>query len=327
MRIVTPDDFIDIYHKATQRGLQFIMSKLNPSSLSRTKSAFSDSAISSSNWWIVPKVKERWNYKITGSTDIDYETYTIDKYFLGQNNLRMLSIGSGICSHEMRFAESDVFSNITCIDIADNLLAQAEKIANEKNITNMEFVVGDIWKLPIEKESFDVIFFHSSLHHFDKISTFINDKIKEWLKPAGLLIINEYVGPNRLQFSKTQISNINKGLKIIPDRYRQRFQSKWLKNKFYGSGYMRMVVADPSECIESAEILPVIHAGFTVLEEKAYGGNLLMNILKDIAHNFLEDNPETNAVLDTLFDLEDKYLENHDSDFLFGVYQKKLSKI
>jgi len=291
--------------------------------MSRTKSAFSDSAISSANWWIVPEVRKRWNLKITGDINKDYENYTIDKYFSDRRNLKMLSIGSGVCSHELKFAASDVFSKITCVDIADNLLIQARRTAEENNLTNMEFLAVDIWKHEIDPASYDVIFFHSSLHHFDRISTFVHDKIKPWLAPRGLLIINEYVGPNRLQFPKEQIRYINKGLDLLPTKFKTRFKSSFSKNSFYGSGYLRMVIADPSECIESAKIIPQIHDDFDIIEEKAYGGNLLMNILKDIAHNFLEETEETKEKLRKLFDLEDEFLEKNPSDFLFGIYQKK----
>jgi ubiquinone/menaquinone biosynthesis C-methylase UbiE len=323
MALVTLDDFIDIYQKTAQRGVQFMLSKLNPNAISRTKSAFSDSAMSSANWWIIPAVKKRWNHKITGDEHIEYESYTLDKYFKDQKNLSMLSIGSGVCSHELKFATSDTFSKITCVDIADNMLRKAEQEARNKNLTNMEFLTVDIWKHKIDPASYDVVFFHSSLHHFDNIPSFISEKIKVWLKPGGKLIINEYVGPNRLQFPQIQKQYINKGLGLLTAKYKKRFKSNLSKNKFYGSGYLRMVIADPSECVASAAILPEIYKHFTVAEEKPYGGNLLMNILKDIAHNFVDETQETKVELKKIFDLEDAFLKSNPSDFIFGIYEKK----
>lgn len=324
MRLVTKDDFIDIYLKFVQRGSSFIFSKLNPNARSRTKSAFNDSSMQNSNWWIIPLIRERWNEKITGNRLLEYEAYTVNKYLSGQNDLRMLSIGSGVCSHELKFANYSNFREIICIDIAENLLNIAAEYAKEKGFTNIKFWEKDIYKVEFETNEFDMIMFHSSLHHFSNIQDLISGKIKKWLKPGGILLINEFVGQNRLQFQKDQIVGINSGLDLIPKKLKQRFKSNLIKNKFYGSGYIRMIIADPSECIESSNILPAIKNEFEIIEERSYGGNLLMNILKDISHNFINYHDDgVEQTLKKLFELEDEYLKDNKSDFIFGLYKKK----
>ena len=324
MSLITREDIIDIYQKTLQRGLYFIISKLNPNALSRTKSAFSDTAFNSSNWWIVPKVKERWNQKITSNKAVIYEQYVRDKYLQDKSNLSMLSIGSGMCSHEIEFAGYDSFSKVVCVDIADNLLKRAKEKADAKGLNNIEFHTNDIRKADYKKKEFDIILFHSSLHHFSQIENLISQHITKWLKPDGFLIINEYVGNNRLQYDKKQLQYINKGLQGIPTRLRNRYKTNLNKNRYYGSGYLRMVLADPSECVESANIIPVLHKFFDIVEEKPYGGNLLMSTLKDISHNFVDvHDQESQHVLQQLFDLEDDYLKEHTSDFLFGIYKMK----
>lgn len=324
MSLITREDIIDIYQKTLQRGLHFIISKLNPNALSRTKSAFNDTAFHSSNWWIIPKVKERWNQKITGDKAVIYEQYIRDKYLKDKSNLTMLSIGSGMCSHEIEFAGYDNFNRVVCLDIADNLLKRAKEKADAIGLSNIEFHTNDIRKANYNKDEFDVILFHSSLHHFSQIENLISQQVSEWLKADGLLIINEYVGNNRLQYHKQQIQYINKGLKLIPNQLRNRYKTNLTKNRYYGSGYLRMVLADPSECVESANIISVLHRYFEVVEEKPYGGNLLMSILKDISHNFVDTNDqESQDVLRLLFDLEDNFLKENTSDFLFGIYKMK----
>ena len=185
MRIITIDDFIDVYLKIIQRGGTFILSKLNPNGLARTKSAFSDSAIQSSNWWIIPVIRERWNEKITGNKAVEYEEYTVNKYLQGRKNLRMLSIGSGICSHELKFAQYNNFQEIICMDIADNLLQKAQKIAQQQQLENIQFLVQNIYKADFPPAEFDLILFHSSLHHFSNIENLLSNKVKNWLRPVS----------------------------------------------------------------------------------------------------------------------------------------------
>ena len=83
-----------------------------------------------------------------------------------------------------------------------------------------------------------------------------------------------------------------------------------------------MILADPSECIDSASILPAIHSNFHTIIEKSYGGNILMNVLKDISHHFIDLDSNKSRILDKLFSLEDEYLTKNTSDFIFGIYQK-----
>ena len=324
MRLVTSDDIIDVLAKGKQRGLRFLISKLTLNKLNRTKSAFDKSSISHSNWWIIPEVKERWNKLITGNPKVTYETFMMNGYLKNKKNLRLLSIGSGSCSHELELASYPNFEKIVCVDIADNRLKEAEKIAHSKGLQNISFICANALEYSFES-NFDIVFFHSSLHHFNHISNLIPHKIIPLLKSDGHLIINEYVGPTRIQHPKHQLQAINRGLKLIPTKFRERFKTGWIKKRYRGSGLIRMILADPSECIDSSSILPTIHTHFNTIAERPYGGNILMHVLKDISHHFLDMDSERKYILNSLFDFEDEYLQNQPSDFVFGIYQLKKS--
>ncbi len=83
-----------------------------------------------------------------------------------------------------------------------------------------------------------------------------------------------------------------------------------------------MIISDPSEAIELENILPEVRKRFSVIEEKAIGGNIIIFLLKDIAHHFIENNSDASQLLEKIFIYEDIFLENHPPDFLFGIYQK-----
>ncbi|HKK88438.1 MAG TPA: class I SAM-dependent methyltransferase [Saprospiraceae bacterium] len=322
-RLITRDDILDIYQKWRQRGLPFLLSKLNINANSRTKSAFDNSAEGRANWWMVPKVRRRWNEMITGDPTLIYESYVYQHYLNNRNDLKMLSVGSGVCSHELNFAKQGIFKEVICVDMAENLLQKASKTAHKEDLSAMQFVSESIYNLEFEKNRFDVILFHASLHHFPDIDHFLKEIIGPWLKPNGYIIINEYVGANRMQYPRHQITAINKGLQLIPDHLKIRQYSNLIKKQFRGPGWIRMIVADPSECVDSESILPALRTKFKVLEEKPYGGNLLMSILKDIAHHFTDEEDQiAQDTLRQLFDFEDLYLKKYPSDFLFGIYQK-----
>ncbi len=319
--LITRGDFIDVWSKLNQRGKGFLFSKLNPSKVNRTKSAFNETAMSAANWWIIPAVRNRWNQMISGDAMKDYEDYLMDNFFADSNDLKLLSIGSGVSSHEIKLAKHSQLSKVVCTDLVQSLLDKASDNAKDQGLDNIQFICGDINETIPTDEQFDIVFFHASLHHFYDIDTFIKNTVIPRLKPNGHIVINEYVGVNRLQFPKYQIKAVNQALSLIPISLRTRYKSKKIKTKFFGSGLIRMILADPSECVDAEKILPVLHKYCEVIEEKPYGGNILMNVFKDIAHNFIEDSPEAIQTVQKLFDYEDEYLKENQSDFLFGIYR------
>lgn len=320
MRLITRDDLLESILKIYTRGFQFFISKFTLSQSKRTISSFHTSKTNSSNWWIIPRIRERWNYKITGEKNISYEDYIVSKYLSNKTNLKMISLGSGICSHEFKFAKYENFTEIRCVDFSDNILKEAKQL---ENFNCLVFDCIDINTIELEVNSFDVVLFHSSLHHFKNID-FLLQKINNALTPSGILVVNEYVGPRRLAIEKNLKKEINTLLNsVIPKSYKKRYKTNWTKKKVTGPGLLRMLMSDPSEAVESDLILPTIHRYFKTIEEKPLGGNLCMPLFKDIAHNFITDNRETNDILDKIFYAEDEFIKTNPSNNIFGIYAKK----
>lgn len=325
-RFITTDDFTDTWSKLRQRGARFLLSKLSPKSSNRTISAFNEWDIEGSNWWMIPQVQQRWNEKITGDSQTDLADYLVQRYLQPAGSGRLLSVGSGTCTKEFSMAVKLRQWQFVCTDIAPRLMQEAKAIAATQQLHNISFHEIHAQQQAFPHSIYDVIFFHSSLHHFPRVYHFLQQKILPVLAPGGLLIVFEYTGPNRLQFPDVQIKAINKLLQTIPPAWRTRYKTKQLKNTVSGPGLIRMILADPSECVDAAAILPALHELCEVVEEKPVGDNLLMLLLKDIAHHFQQPDATQRAILQRLFNEEDQYLQQHKADFLFGVYRKKRAR-
>jgi ubiquinone/menaquinone biosynthesis C-methylase UbiE len=322
-RYLTFDDIIDVYSRLNQRGSQFLLSKLTLDQKKRTQSAFDPTAIHSSNWWMIPMVKERWNLKLSHKSDQNYRQFMMEAFFNDQKDLKLLSLGSGSCAHELELAAYPQFQEITCVDLAQNRLKEAEEEAQLLGLDNMKFVCADIDHFNFKESYYDIVLFNSSLHHFANVEEFLCKRIKKTLKSDGYIVVNEFVGATRLQFPNDQIKAIREAIQMIDRKYRKRFKTNFYKNSFYGSGLIRMKMADPSECIDSSSILPALHQHFITKTEIQLGGNILMNALKDIAHHFINPDEEAIQILKKLFAFEDAYLQKHPSDFIFGIYQNR----
>jgi SAM-dependent methyltransferase len=321
MRLITHDDIIELYTKGRQRGWAYLFSKFNWNASERVKSTFSDEHIPQSAWWIVPGVRKRWNDRITGRPDQEYEDYVAEKFLHGKSDLRMLALGCGIGSHERRFAQFPAIGQVDAWDLSPGLIDAAARMAAAEGITNIDFSVKDVNRVELQENAYDLVLFHMSLHHFYKLEELLGNHLPYTLKAGGLLVINEYVGPNRHQWSRKQLEVVNKMLKKLPLRFRRRFRSSLYKTRMSGPGWLRMCLSDPSEAAESEKIRPLLARYYEPLEEKELGGNLLMLILKDIAHHFVPETPENRPWLEQLFEAEDKLLQEEKGNILFGVYK------
>jgi ubiquinone/menaquinone biosynthesis C-methylase UbiE len=325
LTLLSKGDFIDLWFEIRRRGWLRTLRQLRPDPTSRVINTFSCIDPGAVDWWTIPAVRERWNSMITGSPTTEYQEYVCRKYFSSKENLCMLSVGCGGGTPEINFAKQKCFSNVEGFDVSDEIVKHASGKISKHNLTNLTFFKANAETFDYGENLYDALLFHSSFHHLKDLQK-IADKVKRALKPNGILIIHEYVGPNRNQWKKDQLRVINELLSEIPESFRTRYNERKIKKRVYRPGLLRMFLNDPSESVQSESLVKVLRNNFTVLEEKSFGGNILHPLLKDIGHHFQNDNEETMAILQKLFNAEDAFLSNGTPpDFLFGIYQKTTS--
>ncbi len=320
MKLFTRGDFIDSYVKIRQQGLNSILSKLGFNKITRIKNNWNEKK-HIGGFWNIPFFMAHWNKVITGDSTMNYPQYFCDKYLSAHKNYSLLSIGSGTGLYEREFAKQKYVFDIIGIELSENRVREAEKLANENNL-DIKYLNQNIYEIDFKNQKFDIILFNSSLHHFDNMDLFLSQYIKPLLAPNGFLLICEYVGRNRIYIPNFQLKEANNILKKIPSKYRQYEGIPVYKNKVYSNGLLRMKLNDPSEAVDSESIIPVLHKYFDVVEEKYLGCNLIMPIMRGIAHNFINKDTETIELLQMILEADTNFIEKYDkSDFIFGVYQ------
>lgn len=321
--LVSFGDFIDLYYKIRQKSYKTLVSKLGFTQQSRTRAKW-NAAVSASDFWMIPMVRKRWNKLISGDENKGYETFVNEKFLSGKTDLKMLSVGCGTGGRERNFAAFDAIEQIDAIDMAELQLEEARNLAKEQNISKINYFVADFLTHPFTEKHYDIILFHSSLHHFNHIGDLIPEKVLPLLKDEGILVIHEYIGPDKLQWTDNQLKEVNHLLSTIPAVYRTRYESKTVKKKAYRPGLLRMKLIDPSEAVDSSSILPALHKHCKVLEEKPLGWNIIHLLLKDISHHFIEPDKTAETILQQLFTAEDEFVKiSGKSDAVFGIYRKK----
>jgi trans-aconitate methyltransferase len=314
---ITAGDFIETAIKIRQRGLPFILSKFSLNAEARTLSAFQPE-FEHANWWIIPAIQKRLNLLATENANESYESYLAKKYIRTGNGI-LISPGCGTGGHERKIALACPNLSVTGFDLSPDLIHEARQETQSKGIPNVTFETDSIYTRTYAPESVDYFLFHASLHHFNHIESLLNKILMPALKPQGMIFLHEYTGPDRMLLAPEQLNAAQEALRKLPTSARKILGTNWTKNNIYGHGKLRMMISDPSECVQSSEILPVFHKYLTVVEEKKLGGNLLVPVLKHIAHHFVNGfEKELQALMQT----EDEYLKKNPSDFIFGIYQK-----
>lgn len=322
--IVSFGDVVDAMQIIRRYGLQFMLKHIKFFPAKRSLSKWVRSDCSDSDFWILPQVQQTWNKNISGDENCIYEDYVVNKYLKHKQNLSLLSIGCGNSSHEQNFSRHACFASVEGIDVSEKQVLKAKKYAEDDGCKNLHYHVMDFENETIRNKSYDVILFHSSLHHFKDIPFILKERVLPIMKPGAILVLWEYTGANRLQWTNAQLNRMNKLLQELPKAYKRFQVSQNIKTKVYRPGLLRMQLSDPTEAIDSERLLQHVHQYFNCLEEKHLAGTLIHPLLKGIAQNFLQHNEETKKIFQQLIDKESEFvIESGKSDFTFAVFSQK----
>lgn len=323
--LINIHDFSRLAEKLKRGQLRQILSSIFSSKEKKIKQIWKDAEQPPTDWLSLPLVKQRWNYLVSGDTNVDYCEYISQKYLSVRTPLVALSLGCGSGDRELTWAKLGIFQRIDAYDLSEARIEYAKKKASETGLGHIvNYSFGDAYSIDPGHSSYDVILVEHSLHHFSPLDKMLM-RINESLKPNGYFIVNEFVGPTRFQWTDTQLQVVNGLLSILPAKYRTVWQSELTKSRIFRPGRLSMVLRDPSEAAESSRILPLLNRIFDIIEVKGCAGTILHLLLADIAQNFsLEDN-EAQRFLRVCIKVEDLLLEGEHltSDFVVAICKKR----
>ncbi len=150
---------------------------------------------------------------------------------------------------------------------------------------------------------------HAALHHIFQLEHIL-DQIKQTLKPGGLFVVYEYIGPSQMQFPRRDLELADIFLKLIPERYRKLQRRKGIKEEAFRFSLDAMNRSDPSEGIRASEIVPLVASRFEIKHFRYVGGTLLLLVFNEIAGNFDEKDPEIMPLVDALIALDNFLIDN-----------------
>lgn len=258
------------------------------------------------NWFEVPAVQRRINQLVSGDPAIGmYEWFAKRILATGQSLPleRSLTLGCGSGELERGLHRIGFARQFEGVDIASQAVNMAIAALEGLDSADIRYTVSDINRICLPEHAYDVIFCPMSAHHFSELER-IFKQVHQALKPGGLFVLNEYIGPNRFQWPPHQTAIIHALLSSLPERW-IKTSDGGLRRSYRPPTAEEVVAVDPSEAVRSADILHLLSAEFAITTIKGYGGNLLDGFFDHIGMNFVEECEETESMLATLFAIED----------------------
>jgi SAM-dependent methyltransferase len=297
--------------------------KLRSDAQGKTRVAWEQTQDAPIHAWDIPALRRRWNRMVSGDEAVDHVATIAGRYLQGRKGLIAFSPGCGGGGNEIRWAGTGIFERIDACDLSAPRIAGAVAMAEREHLSSVvTFSVGDM-RSRTGRELYDLVIAEGALHHFYPMRAALL-QIKGLLKPGGLLVVNDFVGPSRFQWTPRQLQAANAMLALIPEAYKRRWPDGKVKKNISAPGRLRMRLADPSEAAESSLILPLLAETFTPLELINKGGAIACLVFFEIAHHYIQGGETAERILQLCFDLEDLLMQSGEisSDYILGVFQK-----
>ena len=323
--LINYHDFTRLIWGLRHGYLRMILSRLTKGRIGRVKDAWkNEEAIRGTVWWMIPEMSQRFNKLMTGDENTNYYSYVAKKYLSQKEGLAGLSLGCGSGHRELKWAALSDFETIEAYDLSANRIKHAQAQAKEKGFGDvLDYRVGDIHTLGLKENHYDVVFIEQSLHHFSPLDEVV-ENVKKWLKPGGIFVVNEYVGPTRFQWTKRQIELVNHVRGLLPEKYRRHIIDGSPNKKVITPSRFSMILKDPSEAIESDGIMSTLKDKFDIAEYNPYYGDVLHLLFDGIAQNFIPMDSEARKYYDMCLRIEDTLIESGEleSDYALVICRK-----
>ncbi len=116
------------------------------------------------------------------------------------------------------------------------------------------------------------------------------------LKPSGLLIFDEYVGPDHHQHPPELLEILDRINACLAESYRRDFESGVPRERVDPTPLAWMLAYDPTEGAHASRILPLTYRYFEVIERCDYGSAVLRPFFSRILTNWNFEDPRDQTI-------------------------------
>ncbi|TFL19703.1 class I SAM-dependent methyltransferase [Jannaschia formosa] len=265
------------------------------------------------NWWTIPALNDEIERRIANGAGRGVPDL-LRAALGGKTAARGVSVAAGDGAKERRLMAAGLVRHFTLYEVAGTRAEAAREAARRDGMADrVEMILGDAFAAPAEPR-FDLVTWDHALHHMMDVDDALRWSI-EVLRPGGLLLVNDYIGPKRLQFPFSQVRAARAFLRVhaavlgdVALQVRRRTPVS----------HLRQILRDPSEAPQS-ELIPEAWKRRTVLPIRRIGGQLIHLCAPPIAGAV----GETHPIYDDLIAADAALADTPDgSHFAVGLWRK-----
>jgi len=130
-------------------------------------------------------------------------------------NKVLLDLGSGSGRYTIALALLSEAKKVYGVDLGEESIKRGKEIAKKAGVSNIEFKVADVLKLPFEDNFFDFIFCNGVLHHTDDMEKGIKELFRV-LKPKARSYLYLYADGGLFWYARKKAPLL---MKKIPQEY------------------------------------------------------------------------------------------------------------
>jgi SAM-dependent methyltransferase len=170
-------------------------------------------------------------------------------------------------------------------------------------------------------EPLAIVVANSALHRSPDPDALVT-RIGEWLVPGGMVYVDEFVGPDRFQWTDAQIEIVNQLLASLPEELRRDLASETggPKSEIGRPDPQRFARDHPTEAVASERIRAALDANLEAVALRPYGGAIYHQLFARIMGNFAGHPELVRTILSFDAILSERGVV--DSDYLWAAYRK-----
>lgn len=145
---------------------------------------------------------------------------------------RCLSLCCGFGEVERILARLGAFEHCLGVDLAAEALDAARRKAAQEGLEDrLTYEQRNIDEIRLQQGGYDLVWANGALHHLNALEHVIS-QVYISLRPGGVFVVNEYVGPKRQQLSPRRKEIVNSVIHLIPPRLRERSEDNFVPPAF-----------------------------------------------------------------------------------------------
>ncbi len=155
------------------------------------------------------------------------ERWTVENYLPNAPVENCLSLCCGFGENERMLARLGAFQRCTAVDVSPAAIDAARAEALREGLTNLDYLCADVENLELPPNEYDLVWANGALHHLVNVEHVVG-QVKRALKPGGLFVANEYVGPPRQDLDVRRRELVNAVIHLIPAELRGASESTFV---------------------------------------------------------------------------------------------------